>query len=705
MKDITWANQVRQPQPQSAPATPPEVKEVPEDDSRNQCLPQPTSMTDEPTEEKTPSPPRTTKPRVGFSEDIEYIRPLSIISSGTENSMSTVRGHSAANSLSSVGTGMQSPSRLSPVPMTAPIEPDGRPSTAGAILDGFTRKGNHISGELFGRKRPMSAISSTSPTSVASPASSREPSKRRSFFRLESRRSDSSVPRLQTSISDPALSSVGVHQLELNPGTDFSNVEDGFEKDKSMSRKSGGKPRKVKSWAHSIMSRKGKHGTKSKKRAPSPPPIGNADPDDTSESEDWEIEPNFDDDNTVTIVAGPASSSSDKIDSDFASWQPRLTRVDSDTISPIIDLDAALGPFNTPQSSNQRGGFGAHRRALHSAGRSAQFHRRTESAPVLPPFEMRASGMDSMPDVCEEDEPEDDVASDAPVSPRETRPAAVYLKDQSEAQAADAPSGHPTSVMTWNFSDGLGIKPHSKPQPESNTPVSPMQVPLSVPENSIPRCSLEVSPIEVVQDFEEPRTSSLTHSSDSTVTPQLEPTESKERHSVIRVALPLPQQTLMTPDTITSTFSSPGFQSSEGDSLDTPRLGTSASSMTDYHALASPHLGEPGPRLSTDVPSLSSSRSTMTSALHNVFALPGSRRPSERSTSFCSNAGEMDQRRRKRSSIVSFSRFMHTSGERSKLSIEQRPQSEHTEPVRESKKKPNRLSSLKWWKRKDNSRA
>jgi hypothetical protein len=51
----------------------------------------------------------------------------------------------------------------------------------------------------------------------------------------------------------------------------------------------------------------------------------------------------------------------------------------------------------------------------------------------------------------------------------------------------------------------------------------------------------------------------------------------------------------------------------------------------------------------------------------------------------------MESRRRKRSSIASLSRLMGTSSssfsERSKLSIEQRPQSEHREPTKDKKKK------------------
>ena len=172
----------------------------------------------------------------------------------------------------------------------------------------------------------------------------------------------------------------------------------------------------------------------------------------------------------------------------------------------------------------------------------------------------------------------------------------------------------------------------------------------------------------------------------------------------MNLSLPLPQQTLMTPDTFTSSFSSPDFRSSQT-SLDTPRLGTSASSITDYRAMPSPHFGEPGPELRVsvdDVPSLTSSRSTMTSAMHNAFPMMSPRGPGERSTSLCSVPSDTtEQHRRKRSSIASLSRLMGSSShaERSKLSIVQRPQSEYLEPTTQSsKKKQKRLSKLKFWK-------
>lgn len=651
------------------------------------------------------SPQRpVSRARVGFSDKVEYIRPLSTISSETETSMSTIRGHSATGSLSSIiSIGTSTPPRMTRPAINMTLE-KGRPSTAGAVLDISPQKNPQFGGDLFSRKRPMSAISPVSPTTITSPISPRVPAKRRGFFRLEPRRSDSSVPALPTSISDPALSVPLPSPLPSPMKED--DVFSCADKSRSVSHKQNRKPRKVKSWANSIISRKGKHSRKTKGRAPTPP-VEAADLGDSSGSEDWEFEANFDVDNTVTIVS-PSEETVPraKLDTDIASWKPRqLKRVDSDTMSPVIDLDAALGPFNTPQ-----GGFAAHRLALKSAGGMQQNHRRTESAPALVPFELRTSAVrmtSTMADVFEEEEPEEGPLTWKNSKSKNSK-APVHVKDEMEEdpkiQLVETEDVNNGSAINWNFNDGLGIKRGDNHHQEtSSDALSPLQVPSPVPKENGSKHSLDVSPVEVVEDHEEPRTSSLTHSSDSTVSPQLAADEAKESHPVMSMPLPLPQQSLMTPDTFTSSFSSPDFRSSQA-SFDTPRLGTSASSVTDYRALPSPHFGEPGPelRISTDdVPSLSSSRSTMTSAMQGTFPIVSPRRPSERSTSLCSAPSDLEQRRRKRSSIASLSRLINSSSfaEKSKLSIEQRPQSEYLEPTnKESKKKSNRLSKLMFWK-------
>ncbi|OAG10086.1 uncharacterized protein CC84DRAFT_462302 [Paraphaeosphaeria sporulosa] len=692
----------------SAPVTPSEGPQFAFGHSVNKSMSQPSlrdagSLQDA---DETPRPP--SRARVGFSDKVEYIRPLSTISSETETSMSTFRGHSATNSLSSViSSGTSSPQTFrNGRPTLSIVEDKSRPSTAGAILGGRGNSGD----DAANHTPPSSAIS---PPAMTIPTTTSLPAKRRSFFKSEPRRSDPPVPTL-SSVSDVALN-VPVESPLPSPMVD--EEENGEKSTRTKSRKSNKAPRKVKSWASSIIPKKTKHSKKVKDRASTPPPQSTGE-DDSDASEDPDFEANFDVDNTVTIVSPTEDAITvPKAQTDYASWEPRgLKRVDSDTMNPVIDLDAALGPFNGTNARTQRG-FAAHRRAMHSSGGVLQSHRRTESAPALVPFELRstaAATSSTMADVFEEDEPEDDTPVSSGKSTHSEPPINEEQEDAEEPkiQVVETDDYHNGSSMNWNFNDGLGLQRNDRSRrEESSEPCSPRAVPAFVPDVEEATRSTPADAVEIVEDFEEPRTSSLTHSSDSTVTAQVSGDDTKETHNVMNLSLPLGQQNLMTPDTFASSFSSPDFRSSQI-SLDTPRLGTAASSMTDYQAMPSPRFGEPGPELRVsvdDVPSLTSSRSTMTSAMQSAFPLPSPRQPGDRSASLCSAPSDVESRRRKRSSIASLSRLMNTGsfGERSKLSIETRPQSEYglnrlDATQKESKKKHKRLSKLmQFWKTKE----
>ncbi|KAI4906846.1 hypothetical protein J4E90_010049 [Alternaria incomplexa] len=669
----------------SAPNTPSEGNQFAFGHKFNRSVSQP-SLRENGADDEARPPSRA---RVTFSDRIETIRPLSTISSETE--ISTIRGHSAANSLSSI-VSCSSPAPVRPGrPSTTlnTVEDEDRPSTAGMVLDKFM--GSRLNGEVIERKRPTSAISPISPTAPTPKVQA----KRRSLFQKD--RSDTSVPTLPTSASDPALSKSFDTPL-ASPTKDDDSAQVA-EKPKAASRKSGRKPRKVKSWANSIITRKGKHSKKAKARSPTPPPYAGMDTEDSDESDEMDFDPNFDDDTTVTIVSPTENSVPlPKIDTDYASWQPRdLKRVDSDIMSPVIDLDAALGPFNTPNGTSPRThqrGFSAHRRAMHSAGGIAPSHRRTESAPELIPFENRPSAVANaspMADVFEEEEPEDDLTLAIPAKTAKAKSTAAE-PEEPKISVVEADAKQEGTAINWNFNDGLGIKRTAKHDDvDASEPLSPRAVPVESSEN-VSEQTQASEPFEVVEDHEEPRTSSLTHSSDSTVTAQPMEDSPKHHQPAMNLSLPLGQQSLMTPDTVTSSFSSPDCRSSQI-SFDNGRGGTAASSMTDYPVMPSPRFGEPGPevRISTEVPSLTSSRSTMTSAMQNAFPLVSPRRFGDRTSSLSSDPSEIESRRRKRSSIASLSRLMGTSSssfsERSKLSIEQRPQSEHREPTKDKKKK------------------
>ena len=224
----------------------------------------------------------------------------------------------------------------------------------------------------------------------------------------------------------------------------------------------------------------------------------------------------------------------------------------------------------------------------------------------------------------------------------------------------------------------------------------------------------EVSPVEaqaagihIVADHEEPRAPSLTKSSDSSETPTL---LASQREGMFYPAMAAP---MMTPETYqTSTFSS----SSPGrpPSFDTPRPGTSASSINDNRTVSSCTTGEQPQevRVSTDdIPSLTSSRSTMFSTAHansshRDFSGASAGYVGQRNSSGASSTLDptmIAERRHKRSSIQSLSQLMGNSfGPKAKASEEFRPQTSSAATVSTFKapKKEHKLKKLMFWRSK-----
>ncbi|KAF4538646.1 Cell wall proline rich protein [Lasiodiplodia theobromae] len=663
--------------------------------------------------------------RVGFSETVEYIRPLSTISSETESTMSTIRGHSVSNSLSSVVSGASSPSvaRMARPNLTVTFDKEnksGRPSTAGAILDvKDTGKGSF--GELLNSKRPRSAIFpevQVSPPANSSPA---RHAKKRSFFWSEQRNSDSSISAASAVTTSEASVSV-LSESPMSSPAEPSPSEIHMKAPPTPPRKSH-KPRKVKSWATSIMGRKAKrHSSKLKempRRGSTPTlPSQSSFQDDDIEVDLDDLSPNFDDDNTVTIVT-PTSNPVDarpRLDTNIASWQPKqMLGYEQDAMSPAIDLDAALGPFNTPTIGPvppraQARGMVARRKPMHSSMGIASGHRRTESAPELAPFEFRntTTTAPTMADVFEEEEEEESEEEQAATSASGKSSSVVEAsasEDEDETgtgiQVVETDQPQNGTTMTWNFSDAFSKSKSSfeylAPSPMATgtiASVSPGTNPVDI--------ARAPSPFQLSEEPEEPRTSSVTRSSDSTITPAGD--GSREPEQTLNLPVPACTQAVQSPDSLSTSSFSPDFGRGQS-SFDTARMGTAASSITDTRSM---QMGEPGPecRVSVDdVPSLTSSRSTMTSAQHANFPYVMPRSPGDRVGSVSSMSSMPYDTRRKRTSIASLSRLVGSSfGERSKLSIEQRPQSEHADKPKDMKhKKTRRLSKMmQFWKNKHN---
>ncbi|KAK8241630.1 hypothetical protein HDK77DRAFT_260937 [Phyllosticta capitalensis] len=644
-------------QPKSQTPPVPRIENVPNTpaESSSQPSPQPTaeplapaivlsgSTEDLTTPQETLDSSQTRPPsraRVGFSETVEFIRPLSTISSETESTMSTVRAHSVSNSLSSVMSGPSSPQglRWARPPTSNPTVSDNnltRPSTAGAMLD-FNESSGF--GSIANDNRP-------SDSSIVSATNN----------------SDSSISIPSDS---PALSSAEPSPV---PGSNDAGHAHGARKG------FGKKPRKVKSWATSIISRKAKrHGSKLKdlpRRGSTPTlpsqsslPFDDQDPDfDVSQ-----ISPNFDVDDTVTIVTPTAAvtPARPKLNTNLSAWQPKeFLKPDADIMSPVIDLDAALGPFNTPTIGpvprSRHRGPSALKRPMHSSmgNFGLASHRRTESAPELVPFELRSAPLTGattpMADVFEEEEEEDDESpitlnagrltsalSSVAKKEEENESKDVADSDESDGESAAREQGaqQQEPQVTWNFQGAFGANSNLTVEAANHSPKA-------------------------------------------------------KRPASGHVA---------TPDSL-----SPPTELFRKGSFDVPRIGTASSSITDGRPA---NFGEPGPdyRVSVDdVPSLTSSRSTMTSAAHANFPYIVPHSPGDRTASVSSVSSIPMESRRKRASIASLSRLVGSSfgGERSKLSVEQRPQSEHSDKHNDIKcRKHKRLSKMmSFWKPKESS--
>ncbi|KAI9701323.1 MAG: hypothetical protein M1820_006545 [Bogoriella megaspora] len=684
-----------------------------------------------------PPRPNSRGARVGFSDTVEFIpRPLSTISSETESSMSTIRGHSVSGSISSVISSSPASPQSARRPrssLSTTFEDEKSRSTLIQDLPASDNSSPDAFEPQKGTKRPASISASYFP--ILSPGlgnrqGHQSQPKKRGMFGLERHRDESDA-------GSTHFDSDNADSLTLaEPSTPRASTELSAEELRSIAearrsspqKKAARKPRKVKSWANSIVPKKSKIRCEKPSgfRRPSTPsherPVSST----ASEPNLPEVAAFADDFNpetAVTIVSEPASQLASKQRFDLVSWQPRTspTQDSPETFSPVIDLDAALGSFaSTSQVSPTRSTAPA-RRKLHSSrlardfvGPGMHYHRRAESAPELVPFDMDYSDKGSnsgMADVFEEDE-EDDFADSSLGAPSPGLPPDNFSEEELSGigiQVIDADQPQSGDVMDWGVGDEASLRSNDTSGDTFTGRATPTQH-LAPAEGHHRRTSSllgevileEANPVEVVEDHEEPRDSPQPRSSDSTVTSILASGIPKDHES--QIPLQLTQPTLRTPASFTeSSLSSPGLTPVRS-SFETPRLGTAGSSITGSYRSTSVPFGEP-PHIRQsieDVPSLTSSRSTMTSAVQPQHAAGVSSRTlgDASRSSVCSVESAAAVRRRKRSSIASLSRLVGGSfGEKSKLNIEQRPQTEGddaitSQEVKQKKKKENRLSKM-----------
>ncbi|KAM0244962.1 hypothetical protein ACHAP5_005748 [Fusarium lateritium] len=632
---------------------------------------------------------KQSKARVGFSDTLEFIpRPLSLVSNETSSTVTARPGHSLSGSISSIvsatsHSGRDSPSPLSQTP-TVEIS-DSRPSTAGAILERTHDMANTPSSPRRRNSIPT-LLNFADPPKVEEP----EPSptrKRWSFFGREPSTGNGSPTKIrpQSSGSIDLLAKVTAlsgHGPDTAEGTDKAPV-------KSKSKKSKKKKKKVKGWAGAILPRKPKsHSKRSKSEGgcpPTPPTLSVS----RYEGEDQMYgEPELLDVSTPTLTVTESP--------DVPQENEKPKRSMDESSYPMIDLDAALGPFNTPLPLNpeweaaQRAAGGAGKRRLHSAqgmkgfsGPGMHYHRRAESAPDLPPFDAGRAAMhrynssSTMADVFEEDEEDDDDNARSGSTDSSS-------DEETDSDSDATPLAGNTRDPLRDSQDRLSIHSSSQSMKRSTSNLSEKdQAPLAAIRAERSRSSLHESVIAEEMPsviFRSPFMSAEKSDTTDPANPSLKRFSAHNDLSPVDLSplqLPTPSNAPTSPYAMSHSSSFPSPRSPM--SVDVQRISTAPSSVADENNFRSLLLmGEPGPEVRVsvdyDIPSLTSSNSTMT---RESMFLPNQRqsqpmlrepRPVSDSRPVSVSSAAFGRRR---SSLASLSRLISSShGERSKLSME-----------------------------------
>ena len=679
-------------------------------------------------EESKPTPKPVGRARVGFSERIEFIpRPLSLVSSDTSSTITVRPSHSVSGSISSLIS--LSNSTIAEREPTSPLArsssrgtQDSRPSTAGAVLERTETNPSTVFSGASPRRRnsipvlvPVPGPGALSP---GLPSPTKTPKRWTTFFGIDPFIGASSPTRLRPgsassteSVSEDDKSASA--PIEHAPDASATQPRDCNISAKRVERKTSKKKKKVKTWAGSILARNAKPRFKSR-RAPTPPPLQNLGLEALSDAPE------------PVLVATPTVmvTASDAVADEAEEWQPQpMALYEDDPSFPMIDLDAALGPFNTPLPRNpeweaaQKAG-GLSKRQLHSAAGMSRFtgpgmhysHRRAESAPEMPPFNKtgipRYNSSSTMADVFEEDEEDDEGgqgrkkgASRAAVEGSETDESRSSI-DIRVTDAFDLAAGRgfefsddaTSSVALSRRGSGLsGLSDDDKTQPslglKSEYSASSLHEEVIIEESS----DSAFLPTDSGCSIMDPTDSGAPSPRRGCKGKELTPVDVSPLHLPTASLAPISPYSM----THSSAFPSPRSPMS----YDGNRVSTAPSSVTDDN-FQSLLMGEPGPevRMSSDIPSLTSSNSTMTR--ESAFQ-PGShqRNPSpfrsERPASFTSTAFG-----RRRSSLASLQRLISTShGERSKLSMEVSCDQPEKKPKVSRTKRLSRM--MQFWKPKE----
>ncbi|GFF26358.1 hypothetical protein IFM58399_01387 [Aspergillus lentulus] len=622
---------------------------------------------------------------------------------------------------------------------SAPEKVSPRPRTADALLM-FDLGGNGVSGDVSQMKRPSSATGHS-----------------RVHKSLSSGLLDAAIGKKNRFGDDSHSMNSSRRSSSTGSGSDTSGDDHDESAEPRASKKGRSKTKKrqkkVRSWAGSILIRsKGKRHHSKKENGGTnsaiPTPVITRTNSDLGSG----LDVDFDDDNIVVIrtPTNPNNPESSRLAMETNaqpsfedSWKPRSfyeQGVQDDALSPVIDLDAALGPFNTPDMRADRGvrsGFSVVSRRMYSGGRRGEFvgpemryHRRAESAPEMPPFDrsflnnrlINSSSLEN-PDVFYEEE-EDAFLAATSESPTEDQAASKsnVVPQPDNSDQITVHSKATSDTLTRRSADagssteraGLGIQNNEGTGPEAPTPAPASQETsgdpgLSAHERAVdqlhsaknPFTSHPKSPVEIIKHENWPNKPPVPPSPE--ISPRFLPADTRPATSPLELTGTIPQFSLQSSCSLSqSSFPSPDFTLS---SSDAPRSITTAS--TTDHNFSNPSYN---PSVDyhqasvDDVPSLTSSVSTTTNTLNRFSGtfFHRSRLSTDRSASF-SAAGtrrSSQAHSQKRSSLASLSKLVGgPHGERSKLSYEEKPPSDVSE---KSKKKSRRISRLvHFWRTKD----
>ncbi|KAK4692005.1 hypothetical protein P7C71_g5119, partial [Lecanoromycetidae sp. Uapishka_2] len=656
--------------------------------------------------------------RVRISDVLEYIpRPLSTISSETSSSISTIRAnHSLTNSVTSffsAGTSSPPPANLAASRRGQSFSQDHTRSrsnnAAGSSRPSSVDWDFDFTGSKVPVKRPSSALAhDSSPKATTESfdetAPERLPDGDQAFNEPPSN-VEIPMPKLGKSADAMLTDATNVqYRRRMNPSTSSPCIRPRTSPEPKVTKRQ----RKGRSW-HELLSRKGKpdvHRQVQSRRSPTPP-LRKPSPEPEFSLDDI----NFDDDTDCIIeTASPYIRKPPRIETDHSNWKPRESSPlsDADGSASMLDIDAALGSLESP-------GFGptfedaigvnalSSKRRMHSSGATGGFagpgmhyHRRAESAPELEAVDRSRFGfprLGSNPAMAIEEEEEE---------PEEDELDVVLFETAKEVRSSQEEQEEvPASELGVNIVEAASVNEAPVQRRRRRTNDEGVRT----PKDENPTMPPDFAPVEIVGAEEEPRFSVVTKSSDeSTITPTLshDPTDIRSGSVPLDFAMSTPALTYGTPET-PSAVSSPDFTRT---SFDVPRLHTANSSITDRGTLNSSRAGDQGLGLHgsvDDVPSLTSSASTMSAHPPRISSSANSGFSADRSSSVSAAvpARTRPVSAHKRLSLASLTRLAGSSYNRSKLNITESAPPETVEQ-KEKKKKGHRISRLmKFWKSKE----